>query len=208
MDVGTPGFEVREGYQSVSHRGYNNSVLNFDDCRIPVSQVLGEEHRGFEVANTWLGETRLAVAANCLGRAERAMDLAAGWAARRTQFGQTIGRFQGVSFKLADMATRLASAELLTLRAAWKADRDTMTNADAAMAKLAATEMLAYVTDEAIQIFGGMGLMDELPLERLWRDARVERIWDGTSEIHGTSSPVPYSAPWRAEPRCRDCRGC
>ena len=111
------------------------------------------------------------------------MDLAAGWAARRTQFGTTIGRFQGVSFKLADMATRLASAELLTLRAAWKADRHTMTDADAAMAKLAATEMLAYVTDEAIQIFGGMGLMDELPLERLWRDARVERIWDGTSEI-------------------------
>ena len=183
VDVGTPGFEVREGYRSVSHRGYNNSVLNFDDCRIPASQILGEEHRGFEVANTWLAETRLAVAANCLGRAERAMDLAAGWAARRTQFGQTIGRFQGVSFKLADMATRLASAELLTLRAAWKADRGTMTNADAAMAKLTATEMLAYVTDEAIQVFGGMGLMDELPLERLWRDARVERIWDGTSEI-------------------------
>ena len=183
VDVGTPGFEVREGYRSVSHRGYNNSVLHFDDCRIPASQVLGEEHRGFDVANTWLGETRLAVAANCLGRAERAMDLAAGWAARRTQFGKTIGRFQGVSFKLADMATRLASAELLTLRAAWKADRHTMTDADAAMAKLAATEMLAYVTDEAIQIFGGMGLMDELPLERLWRDARVERIWDGTSEI-------------------------
>ena len=183
VDVGTPGFEVREGYRSVSHRGYNNSVLNFDDCRVPASQVLGEEHRGFEVANTWLAGTRLAVAANCLGRAERAMDLAAGWAARRTQFGRTIGRFQGVSFKLADMATQMASAELLTLRAAWKADRDTMTDADAAMAKLAATEMLAYVTDEAIQIFGGMGLMDELPLERLWRDARVERIWDGTSEI-------------------------
>ena len=183
VDVGTPGFEVREGYRSVSHRGYNNSVLNFDDCRIPASQILGEEHGGFEVANTWLGGTRLAVAANCLGRAERAMDLAAGWAARRTQFGQTIGRFQGVSFKLADMATQMASAELLTLRAAWKADQGEMTTADAAMAKLAATEMLAYVTDEAIQVFGGMGLMDELPLERLWRDARVERIWDGTSEV-------------------------
>ena len=183
VDVGTPGFEVLRGYGSVSHRGYNNSILNFDDCRVPASQILGEEHRGFEVANTWLGGTRLAVAANCLGRAERAMGLAAEWAARRTQFGQTIGRFQGVSFKLADMATQLAAAELLTLRAAWKADRGEMTSADAAMAKLVATEMLAFVTDEAIQIFGGMGLMDELPLERLWRDARVERIWDGTSEI-------------------------
>lgn len=183
VDVGTPGFEVQHGYRCVSHRGYNNVILSFDDCRVPVSQILGEEHRGFEVANTWLGETRLAVAANCLGRAERAMTLAADWAARRTQFGQTIGRFQGVSFKLADMATQMAAAELLTLRAAWKADRGEMTSADAAMAKLAATEMLAMVTDEAIQIFGGMGLMAELPLERLWRDARVERIWDGTSEI-------------------------
>ncbi len=183
VDVGTPGFEVQEGYRCVSHRGYNNAIFNFDACRVPVSQVLGEEHQGFEVANTWLGETRLAVAANCLGRAERAMRMASEWAARRTQFGRTIGRFQGVSFKLADMATALASAELLTLRAAWKADRGEMATADAAMAKLAATEMLSMVTDEAIQIFGGMGLMAELPLERLWRDARVERIWDGTSEI-------------------------
>ena len=183
VDVGTPGFDVQGGYRCVSHRGYNNAIFSFDDCRVPSSQVLGEEHRGFEVANTWLAGTRLAVAANCLGRAERAMGLATEWAARRTQFGKTIGRFQGVSFKLADMATRMASAELLTLRAAWKADRGQMSSADAAMAKLAATEMLAYVTDEAIQIFGGMGLMSELPLERLWRDARVERIWDGTSEI-------------------------
>lgn len=183
VDVGTPGFEVQDGYRCVSHRGYNNAVFSFDDCRVPASHILGEEHRGFEVANTWLAGTRLAVAANCLGRAERAMGMAAEWAARRTQFGKTIGRFQGVSFKLADMATRMASAELLTLRAAWKADRDQMRSADAAMAKLAATEMLAYVTDEAIQVFGGMGLMSELPLERLWRDARVERIWDGTSEI-------------------------
>lgn len=183
VDVGTPGFEVREGYRCVSHRGYNNAVLSFDRCRVPASRILGEEHGGFEVANIWLGGTRLAVAANCLGRAERAMGLASEWAARRTQFGKTIGRFQGVSFKLADMATAMASAELLTMRAAWKADRGEMTTADAAMAKLAATEMLALVTDEAIQIFGGMGLMSDLPLERLWRDARVERIWDGTSEI-------------------------
>ena len=183
VDVGTPGFEVQEGYECVSHRGYNNAIFNFDDCRVPASQILGEEHRGFEVANTWLGGTRLAVAANCLGRAERAMGLATEWAARRTQFGQTIGRFQGVSFKLADMATQMAAAELLTLRAAWKADQGEMSSSDAAMAKLAATEMLSNVTDEAIQIFGGMGLMGELPLERMWRDARVERIWDGTSEI-------------------------
>jgi acyl-CoA dehydrogenase len=175
--------DVRPGYRSVSNRGYRNFVLAFDRCRVPGSQVLGEEHRGFEVANTWLSASRLQVAATCLGRADRAIGIATEWAANRRQFGQPIGRFQGVSFKLADMLTRLAAAELLTYRAAWRADKGTMTDSDAAMAKLAASEMLAFVTDEAIQVLGGMGLMDELPLERLWRDARVERIWDGTSEI-------------------------
>jgi acyl-CoA dehydrogenase len=183
VDMGTPGFEVAKGYNSVSHRGYHNSILNFDGCRVPVGNILGEEHRGFDVANTWLGATRLQVAATSLGRADRAIAIATEWAAGRRQFGQTIGKFQGVSFKLADMATRLAAAELLTYRAAWKCDQGTMTDSDAAMAKLVSTEMLAFVTDEAIQILGGMGLMDELPLERMWRDARVERIWDGTSEI-------------------------
>lgn len=183
VDMGTPGFEVAPGYTSVSHRGYRNSILHFDGCRIPASRILGEEHAGFDVANTWLGATRLQIAAVCLGRADRALEIATGWAAERRQFGQQIGKFQGVSFKLADMATRLEAAELLTYRAASRADRETMTDTDAAMAKLAASEMLAFVTDEAIQILGGMGLMDELPLERMWRDARVERIWDGTSEI-------------------------
>ena len=88
-----------------------------------------------------------------------------------------------MSFKLADMQTQYEAAELLTLRAAWRDDQGTMTDADAAMAKIAATEMCAFVTDEAIQVLGGMGLMSELPLERLWRDTRVDRIWDGTSEI-------------------------
>lgn len=183
VDVGTPGFEVATGYNSVSHRGYHNSVLNFDGCRVPVGNVLGQEHHGFDVANEWLGATRLQVAATSLGRADRAIEVAIEWAATRKQFGQQIGKFQGVSFKLADMATRRDAAELLTYRAAWKSSQGTMTDSDAAMAKLVATEMLAFVTDEAIQILGGMGLMDELPLERMWRDSRVERIWDGTSEI-------------------------
>ena len=183
VDMGTPGFEVRPGYQAVSNRGYHNFVLQFDDCRVPASAILGEEHLGFAVANEWLGSTRLQVAAVCLGRARRAIGLATGWAAERTQFGRRIGKFQGVSFKLADMQTRYEAAELLTLRAAWKDGQGAMTDTDAAMAKLYASEMCQFVTDEAIQIFGGMGLMDELPLERLWRDTRVDRIWDGTSEI-------------------------
>ncbi|HXZ59473.1 MAG TPA: acyl-CoA dehydrogenase [Steroidobacteraceae bacterium] len=183
VDMGTPGFTVRRGYQNVSHRGYTNSILEFNDCRVPKSAVLGEVHQGFEVANTWLGATRLQVAANCLGRAERALALAMQWAADRRQFGQQIGKFQGVAFKLADMTVELRAAELLTLEAAWKLGQNIATDMDMAMAKLKASEMLAMVADEALQIHGGMGLMTELPLERIWRDARIERIWDGTSEV-------------------------
>jgi len=183
VDKGTPGFTVRDGYRNVSHRGYSNAVLDFDDCRIPAENILGEVHKGFEVANQWLGATRLQVAATCLGRADRALGHAIRYAADRRQFGQSIGKFQGVSFKLADMALELKAAELLTWEAGWKLDQGSVTDADMAMAKLKATEVLAMVADEAIQIHGGMGLMDELPLERIWRDARVERIWEGTSEI-------------------------
>jgi acyl-CoA dehydrogenase len=183
VDMGTPGFQVRPGYRNVSHRGYTNSILEFNDCRIPQSAVLGAVHQGFEVANTWLGATRLQVAATCLGRAERALEAAKQWSVQRVQFGQPIGRFQGVSFKLADMAVELRAAELLTLEAAWKLEHKIATDMDMAVAKLKASEMLAMVSDEALQIHGGMGLMSELPLERIWRDARIERIWDGTSEI-------------------------
>ena len=183
VDKGTPGFAVREGYRNVSHRGYTNAVLEFDDCRVPAENVLGEVHKGFEVANTWLGATRLQVAATCLGRADRALAHALAYAAERKQFGQQIGKFQGVSFQLADMALELRAAELLTWAAGWAFDAGTVTEAEMAMAKLKASEMLAMVADAAIQIHGGMGLMDELPLERIWRDARIERIWEGTSEI-------------------------
>ena len=183
VDRGTPGFEIRPGYNSISHRGYHNSILTFDDCRVPISQMLGEEGGGFDLANTWLAATRLTVAAMCVGRARRCFDLCVDWAANRRQFGQPIGKFQGVSFKLADMATSIDAADWLTLAAAWRLDRKLDANRQIAQAKLYASEMLARVTDEAIQIFGGMGLMDDLPIERFWRDARVERIWDGTSEI-------------------------
>ena len=182
VDFDTPGVEVHDGYRNVSHRGYTNSIIDFD-CHVPGDALLGEEGTGFDLAGTWLGSTRLQVAASCLGRAERALDLAVRHAAEREQFGQKIGRFQGISFKLADMAMELRAAELMTLDAAWRYEKGLASDADIAMAKLKATEALAMVADEAIQIHGGMGLMDELPLERIWRDARIERIWDGTSEI-------------------------
>jgi acyl-CoA dehydrogenase len=183
VDFDTPGLTVRRGSASVSHRGYHHCELSFEDARVPTSQLLGEEGRGFDLMGEWLGASRLTVAGSSVGRARRVLELTTSWAAERVQFGQPIGRFQGVGFPLADMATELEAAELLTLRAAWKLDRGTMTDQDAAMAKVFATEALGRITDQAVQIFGGMGLMTELPIERFWRDARVERIWDGTSEI-------------------------
>ncbi|MDE2435215.1 MAG: acyl-CoA dehydrogenase family protein [Sphingomonadales bacterium] len=183
VDFDTPGLTRRRGPRCVSHRGYNQCELIFEDCRVPASSLLGERDRGFELMGQWLGSTRLQVAITSVGRGQRVLEMATQWAATRKQFGQTIGKFQGTSFKLADMKTELEAAELLTLSAAWKDDQGTMTDSDAAMAKLFASEALARATDNALQIFGGMGLMDELPIERFWRDARVERIWDGTSEI-------------------------
>ena len=183
IDRGTPGFEVRDGYTSVSHRGYKNCILTFDDCRLPDSQVLGEVDGGFQVMNEWLYATRISVAAFSVGRARRCFDMALSYAAERKQFGQPIGRFQGVGFQIADMITEIDAADWLTLSAAWRLDRNLPANREIASAKLFASEMLARVTDTTLQIFGGMGLMDDFPIERFWRDARVERIWDGTSEI-------------------------
>ena len=183
VDRGTLGFTIRDGYKSVSHRGYKNMILDFDDCRIPDAQVLGEVDGGFEVMNEWLYATRITVAAMSVGRARRAFNYALDYSAQREQFGQPIGKFQGVSFQLADMITEIDAADLLTIAAADRLDKGLPANREIASAKLYASEMLSRVTDAAIQIHGGMGLMDDYPLERFWRDARVERIWDGTSEI-------------------------
>ena len=183
VDRGTKGFTIRDGYKSVSHRGYKNMILEFDNCRLPEAQVLGEVDGGFAVMNEWLYATRITVATMSVGRARRVFDMMVDYAASRKQFGQAIGKFQGVGFQLADSLTEIDAADYLTLASAWRLDQGLPANREIASAKLYATEMLARVTDRAIQIHGGMGLMDDLPLERFWRDARVERIWDGTSEI-------------------------
>ena len=183
VDRGTPGFTIRQGYKSVSHRGYKNMILEFDDCRLSDAQVLGEVDGGFAVMNEWLYATRITVATMSVGRARRCFDYALNYAVEREQFGQKIGKFQGVSFQIADMITEIDEADWLTLSSAWRLDQGLPANREIASAKLYASEMLARVTDRTLQIFGGMGLMDDFPIERFWRDARVERIWDGTSEI-------------------------
>ena len=183
VDRDTPGLTMRRGPKCVSNRGYHTAEMFFDNCRVAASQVLGEVDKGWEVANAWLTAGRVMVAANCIGQAERAQALALNWAANRHQFGQRIANYQAISFKLADMATDIRAADLLMLHAAWKMDQGNMTEGDAGMAKLMASEVLGRVTDDTVQILGGMGLMDEGIAERLWRNARIERIWEGTSEI-------------------------
>ena len=183
VDTDVPGLTITRGSPSVSHRGYHHSELHFANVRVPQSAVLGDEGRGFDLMGTWLGATRLAVAANCVGRAQRVLQTSLEWAANRQQFGQPVGRFQGLGFQLADSAVEIEAAQLLTLQAASRSDAGTLTDIDVAMAKLYATEALGRVTDRAVQTFGGMGLVREYQIERWWRDARVERIWDGTSEI-------------------------
>ena len=183
VDVGTPGFEIREGNRSVSYRGYKTFQLHFSDVRLGPGQILGEEGMGLELAGKWLGMGRIWVGACCCGKAERIIGLATEWAATRRQFGQPIGQFQATGFKLADMAIGLRTADLLVSDAVARAEAGRMTDADAAMVKVYCSEMLNRVADDTVQIYGGMGLMEELPIQRLWRDSRLERIWDGTSEI-------------------------
>ena len=183
VDFSDPGVEVAPGYKNVSHRGYTNNILRFDNTRIPQWRIMGPEGDGFRLVNQWLGPTRLTVAATCVARAERAFEIALNYSVSREQFGQKIGKFQGISFPLADMATEIKIANLMLLETAWKIDQGNVTPEDCAMTKLFCTEMLSRVADQALQTVGGMGLMEDLPLERIWRDARVERIWDGTSEI-------------------------
>lgn len=183
VDVGIKGFDIREGNRTVSYRGYKTFQLAFDDVRLGPGQVLGEEGHGLDLADKWLGMGRIWVGATCCGKAERLMTLASQWAASRKQFGKPVGQFQATGFKLADMAVELRAADLLVADAVQKADDRIMTPVDAAMVKLYCSEMLGRVADNTVQIYGGMGLMEELPIQRLWRDARLERIWDGTSEI-------------------------
>ena len=183
VDVGENGFEIGIGTKCVSYRGYHAFRLNFSDVRLGPNQILGEEGKGLELSGKWLGMGRIWVGASCCGKAERLFELAKDWASTRKQFGQPIGKFQATGFKLADIAIELRAADLMVNDAVRRANEGKMSDSDAAMVKVYCSEMLNRAADNTLQLYGGMGLMDDLPLERFWRDARVERIYDGTSEI-------------------------
>lgn len=183
IDKETPGVTVKP-MLSICTRGYNPNMIYLSDVRLHSRQILGEEGKGFDFANDWLYAGRVMLAASAVGRAERVMKMACEWAATRKAFGRTIGEFQGTGFKIADMATDIRMAWLLTMEASWKMDQGTLTRWEASMVNVQGSEMIGRVTDHAVQIFGGMGMMEDFPIQRFWRDARIERIWEGTSEIH------------------------
>ncbi|WNJ88079.1 acyl-CoA dehydrogenase family protein [Bosea sp. 685] len=183
IDKATPGIEVVP-LDVLSNRGMKSCIISFSDVRVPAKNILGAEGDGFGIAKAWIFSGRVMLAANCVGLAERAMEIAAGYANTREAFGQPIGRFQGTAFKFADMAMEIHAAKLMVLDGATKMDAGTITQREASQVNLFGSEMVGRVTDNALQVMGGMGVAREMPLERFWRDARVERIWEGTSEIH------------------------
>jgi acyl-CoA dehydrogenase len=183
IDKDTPGVTVKP-MPSICTRGYNPNMIYLENVRIHSRQILGEEGKGFDFANDWLYSGRVMLTAGSVGRAERVFKMACEWAATRKAFGRTIGEFQGIGFKIADMAADIKMSWLLAVEAAWKMDQGTLTRHEASMVNLHGSEMIGRVTDHAVQIFGGMGVMEDSPIQRFWRDARVERIWEGTSEIH------------------------
>lgn len=183
VDKATKGVSVTP-LDVLSNRGMKSCIIAYEDVRVPKRNILGGEGQGFAIAKSWIFSGRVMLAANCVGLAERAMGIAARYANERHAFGRPIGHFQGTSFKLADMAMEIHAAKLMVRDAASKMDSGTLTQREAAQVNLFASEMVGRATDNALQIMGGMGITKDMPLERFWRDARVERIWEGTSEIH------------------------
>ncbi|MBE9606358.1 acyl-CoA dehydrogenase family protein [Acetobacteraceae bacterium H6797] len=183
VDKDTPGIGVTP-LDVLSNRGMKSCIITFDNVRVPARNILGGEGNGFGIAKNWIFSGRVMLAANCVGLAERAMKMAAEWANTRVAFGKKIGQFQGTSFKLADMAMEIHATKLMVMDGAYKMQAGTITQREASQINLFGSEMVGRVTDNALQILGGMGVTKDLPLERFWRDARVERIWEGTSEIH------------------------
>ncbi len=179
----TPGFTVGRRQEMMGLRGAAQHELLFDDCRVPAGNMLGAEGEGFRAAKGALAHGRLVVASWSLGAAQRALELGIAYARDRRQFGRPIGQFQGVQWLIADSATEVCAAQALLGRVAAAVDAGTARGRDAAMVKLFATEVAGHVADRMLQVHGGAGYSKEMPIERIYRDLRVQRIIEGTSEI-------------------------
>lgn len=185
VDKGTPGFTVARRQPMMGHRGYGHAELAFENCRIPAGNVLGEVGEGFRLIMRSVNGIRLChIGARAVGMARRVLAMMAEHAATRRQFGQAIGDFQMVQQMIADSAMEIFAARSMVLNAAWEIDQGIDPRDKVSMIKVYASEMLGRVADRGIQVFGGSGFSKDLPLERIYRDARVTRIYDGTSEVH------------------------
>ena len=178
-----PGFHVGKKEDKMGLRASPTVQLNFDGLRVPAANLLGAEGQGFTYAMQSLDNGRLGIAAQAIGIARAALDASLAYAAERKQFGQAIREFQAIQFKLADMAARIASARALLHATAAAKDRGESTTMHASMCKLLASETAMYVTTEAVQVFGGYGYVKDYPVEKLFRDAKITEIYEGTSEV-------------------------
>ncbi len=183
VEKGTPGLTTGAPEKKLGIRGSKTSSITFDNVRIPKDNLVGRDGRGFLIAMKTLDAGRLGLGAACLGACKELLQLSVAYAKERKQFDQPISNFQAVQFMISDMATLIYSAESLVYRTAAKYDAKTMTSRESAMVKLVASEALDRCADMAMQIHGGMGYSREMPIERFYRDSRINRIFEGTSEI-------------------------
>lgn len=184
VEKGTPGFRPGKKENKLGLRASDTSEIVFTDCRIPASNLLGRQGEGFKNSLAILDGGRISIAALALGMAQGAYEASLRYARQRKQFGRPIAEFQAIQFKLADMATQIEAARLLTYRAAWLADRgDVRFTKEASMAKLYAGEVAVRVANEAVQIHGGYGFIKDYPAEKYYRDVKLCTIGEGTSEI-------------------------
>jgi acyl-CoA dehydrogenase len=183
VDAKTPGYRVGKKERKTGLRGSSTTELVFENCRVPADALLGELNRGFQIAMDTLDGGRIGIAAQALGIGRACLEASLKYSRERVQFGKPIGRFQAVQWKLADMATRLDAARLLTHRAAWVRDRGEPCGMQAAQAKLAASTTANFCADECLQIHGGAGYTDDFHVERLFRDARITEIYEGATDI-------------------------
>ncbi|MBU2514473.1 acyl-CoA dehydrogenase [bacterium] len=183
VEKGTPGLKIGEPEDKMGLRASDTTDLVFENCRVPVENMLGNEGEGFLIAMSGLDCGRIGIAAQSVGVAEAALDAAIDYSKKREQFGQKISKFQGLRFTMADMATEIEAARQMMFSAAAMKDRGENFTLQASMAKLFASEMVNRITAKAVQIHGGYGFIKDYPVERYYRDARVFTIYEGTSEI-------------------------
>ncbi len=183
IEKGTPGFKVGKEEKKLGINATACVELSFSDCEVPAANRVGNEGDGYKIALSTLDGGRIGIASQAVGIAQGAFEEALKYSQQRMAFGQLISNFQAIQFMLADMATEIDAARLLARKAAWKQDSGARFSMEAAIAKLFASEMATRVTHKAIQVHGGYGYSREYPVERMYRDARITEIYEGTSEI-------------------------